>query len=169
MKNKELLKIIYCALLTALIIIGTIIIRIPIPGGSGGYVNFGDLFIFLGASMFGPLIGAIAGGVGSAMADILSGGAHWAGFSLIIKALMGFAVGKFAYNKKFHSTRNLIGVIFAIIILVIGYYIAESIIMGNIYIGLTAIPYNIVQGVISAIIYFIIGRKISKIQLIKGE
>ncbi|WP_099203427.1 ECF transporter S component [Miniphocaeibacter massiliensis] len=168
MKNKELRNIVFCALLIALVIIGTIIIRIPIPAVAG-YVHFGDLFIFLGSCIFGPIIGGIAGGLGSASADILVGASQWAVFSLIIKSLIGFVVGKFAYKHKFHSLRNLIGIIIAIVILVIGYYIVGSILLGSFKAGLVSIPYDIAQGVVSGVVYFVIGEKISKIKIIKGE
>lgn len=166
--DKKLKNLIYCALLTSLVIVGTIIIRIPIPAVSG-YINFGDLFIFLGASLFGPIVGALAGGIGSALADILSGGAQWAIFSLIIKGLMGFVVGKFAYKSKFYGFKNLIGTILAIIILVIGYYISGSLIIGSFITGLTSIPYDLIQGIISSIIYFIMGGRILKLKFKKGE
>ncbi|QQK07429.1 ECF transporter S component [Miniphocaeibacter halophilus] len=166
--DKSLKNLIYCALLTSLVIVGTIIIRIPIPAVSG-YINFGDLFIFLGASLFGPIVGALAGGIGSALADILSGGAQWALFSLIIKGLMGLVVGKLAYKNKFYGYKNLIGTILAIIILVIGYYISGSLIIGSFITGLTSIPYDLLQGIISSVIYFIMGGRILKLKFKKGE
>ena len=46
------------------------LIQIPIPLG---YAHLGDSVILITAYLFGPVVGALAGGIGSAMADILTG------------------------------------------------------------------------------------------------
>ena len=162
MENKKLIKIIYAALLTALVILGTMVIKIPIPIVSG-YINLGDFFIFLGSFLFGPVIGGVAGGLGAGLADVLSGYGQWAPFTFIIKALMGIIIGKIAFKEKFYSIKNLIGIIIAVIILVGGYYLAGSILIGSFVTGLSSIPYDFLQGLISSILYFLIGGKVSKI------
>ena len=54
----------------ALTCIATMLIQIPIPLG---YAHLGDSVILITAYLFGPVVGALAGGIGSAMADILTG------------------------------------------------------------------------------------------------
>lgn len=49
--------------------------------------------VFLSAILFGPFVGAFAGGVGSALADLLLGYPHYAGATLLIKACEGAVVG----------------------------------------------------------------------------
>jgi len=56
----------------ALTCIATIIFTFPIPATSG-YFNFGDAIVMTTALTFGPVIGAIAGGFGSGLADLLGG------------------------------------------------------------------------------------------------
>jgi len=59
------------ALLAALACIATMVIRIASP--TGGYLNLGDVIVLLAAYLLGPVYSAVAAGVGSAMADVLSG------------------------------------------------------------------------------------------------
>jgi uncharacterized membrane protein len=67
-------------------------IRIPVPR-TGGYINMGDAVIYVTALLFGRTYGAVAGGVGSALADFLGGYAVFAPFTLVIKGLEGLIVG----------------------------------------------------------------------------
>lgn len=94
MKNNIRL-LIYTALMTALVFITTSIIKIPIPF-SGGYIHAGDMCIFIAGILLGPVNGAIAAGVGSAMADFLGGYAQWVIPTLIVKSIMGLLIGYFA-------------------------------------------------------------------------
>ena len=69
----------------ALTCIATMLIQIPIPLG---YAHLGDSVILITAYLFGPVVGALAGGIGSAMADILTGYPVWAVPTLLIKTIM---------------------------------------------------------------------------------
>ena len=89
----------YTALMTAFVFITTSVIKIPIPF-TNGYIHAGDTAIFLGGILLGPVHGAVAAGIGSAMADLLGGYAHWALPTLLIKGLMGFIVGYFSSEKR---------------------------------------------------------------------
>ncbi|MGY8825029.1 MAG: ECF transporter S component [Candidatus Latescibacterota bacterium] len=60
------------ALLMALVATATMVLRLPTPA-TEGYINLGDVVIVAAALLFGPWAGAVAGGVGSAMADVLGG------------------------------------------------------------------------------------------------
>ena len=73
-------------LFAALGCVGTMVLRVPSP--TGGYMNLGDAVVVLGAWLLGPVYGAIAGGVGPAMADLLGGYAVYVPATLVIKAVM---------------------------------------------------------------------------------
>lgn len=87
-------------LFAALGCVGTMMLQVPSP--SGGYMNLGDAAVILGAWLLGPAYGAIAGGVGPAMADLLSGYAVYVPATLVIKAVMALtAAGLYrALNKR---------------------------------------------------------------------
>jgi len=47
----------------------TFIVPITIPA-TQGYINLGDIGVMISGLLFGPIIGGIAGGFGSALADL---------------------------------------------------------------------------------------------------
>mgnify|MGYP001148847382 CR=1 FL=1 len=79
------------AVLIALIAVFTLLIRIPTP--ARGYVNLSDVAITFAGLAFGPWVGAIAGGIGTALADLLGGFAPYAPISFVAHGLQGFLVG----------------------------------------------------------------------------
>ena len=95
-------KLVLCALFTALTTIATMVIQIPLS--VSGYINMGDVFVLFGAFMLGPLFGAVSAGVGSMLADILTGYVVFAPATLIIKAIMAlvyfFLFTILLYNKR---------------------------------------------------------------------
>ena len=92
------------AVFMALTCVATMVVQIPIPLG---YAHLGDSVILICAFFFGPVVGALAGGIGSAMADILTGFAVWAVPTLIIKTIMPIiACAIFGNMKSYFSKRN---------------------------------------------------------------
>jgi len=83
----------------AIVFVFTYIIYFYIPA-TEGYFNIGESGVYLAALIGGPIVGAIAGGIGSALADIALGAGIYAPGTLGIKALEGFIVG---YSYRFSS------------------------------------------------------------------
>lgn len=80
------------AILIAVTALFTYMIRIPVAP-TRGYINFGDVAIFFSAILFGPLTAFITGGIGTALADLLSGYAQWAPFTFLAHGLQGLFIG----------------------------------------------------------------------------
>ncbi len=76
------------ALSTALVLAATIMINVYVPA-TRGYFNLGETMIYLVALLFDPLTAAFAGGVGSALADVVLGYTIYAPATLVIKAAEG--------------------------------------------------------------------------------
>lgn len=55
----------------ALTCVLTMAVRIPSP--TKGYLNLGDCAVLFSGWLLGPIYGTVAGGVGSALADLLAG------------------------------------------------------------------------------------------------
>lgn len=120
------------AVFGALICVLTMVIAIPIPA-TQGFINIGDAGVMITGLLFGPLIGGLAGGIGSMLADIFLGYAIYAPATLIIKGLEGFLVGIIANPKRYISRlnyRDLLAVIVGGLIMVFGYFIYEIILFG---------------------------------------
>lgn len=84
--NEQVKTLVMTALFAAMACVATMVIHVPSP--TGGYMNLGDTIVLLGAYFLGPVYGAVAGGVGSAMADLLSGYPVYVPATLVIKAIM---------------------------------------------------------------------------------
>ena len=110
------------ALFIALTYVFTAFINIRLPiTANGGLIHLGNVPLFICAIIFGKKSGAIAGGVGMGLFDLLSGWTAWAPFTLIIVGLMGYAVG--AITEKHHGFGwNTLAIAVACVIKVAGYY-----------------------------------------------
>ena len=77
------------AVLIALTAVFTLLIRIPTP--ARGYVNLSDVAITFAGLTFGPWVGGIVGGLGTAIADLLGGFAPYAPISFVAHGRPGCA------------------------------------------------------------------------------
>lgn len=146
--DKNTKKIVLNGLMISLVCLATMAIQIPVPG-TNGYVNIGDTIIFITSILFGPTPGMIAGGIGSALADILSGYTHWALFTLIVKGLEGYVVG-FIINKFKNTSLNIIlSTLLGSVIMVFGYFVFGAYLSGGFGVSLLSVPSNCIQGVVS--------------------
>lgn len=84
------------ALAIALVCVSTMVIQIPIPLG---YMHLGNCCILLVSVYFGNMTGMLAGGIGSCLADLLSGYTQWIIPTLIIKGIMGLVIAMIAYRE----------------------------------------------------------------------
>lgn len=157
-------------LLIALVTVCTMVFQIPVSA-TNGYIHLGDSMILLVGVFFGARYGMVAGGIGSALADLLSGYAHWVPFTLVIKGLMGWLIGKIAggaaNREKFFTGRNLLASVVGIAWMVVGYFIGGGILKSSFLVALTSIPENIVQGTAGIIIFLVVGAAFHKANIYK--
>ena len=116
--------------------------------------------------MFGPIPGMIAGGIGSALADILTGYSYWALFTLIIKGFEGYIVG-IIVRKNTNLIKNILATLSGIIVMVCGYLIAGAFLQGSFIVSLSSVPSNIIQGIISMVIGIPLSLYLLNIKYIK--
>jgi len=135
----EVLQLILTAVFAALVAAATMIIRIPIPATTG-YFNIGDAMIFIAALLFGPIIGGVAGGFGSAIADII-GYPLFAPYTLVIKGVEGWLVGKLT-RRTLNS--DWIACVLGGSEMVLGYLLVEVFLFG-LGAALEELPFNIFQ------------------------
>lgn len=90
--NKKVLQLTYSGLMAALTFISTSILAFPVAF-TNGYIHLGDGFVMSCGVILGKRNGALAAGIGSALADIYLGYASWAAPTFVIKALMAYLVG----------------------------------------------------------------------------
>ena len=146
------------AAFVALTYIFTAFINVKLPiAANGGLIHLGNVPLFIGAILFGKKTGAIAGGIGMGLFDLLSGWTLWAPFTLIIVGIMGFTVGKLTEDPRHQNMKwYVIAIAAACVIKVVGYYIAEVVIYGNPLAPVASIPGNLVQIGVAAVITLIV-------------
>ena len=153
MTNDKIKKMTITALFMALTCIATMIIKLPTPG-TGGYVHLGDAFVILSGILLGPVYGAIAGGIGSALADLLGGYFIYVPITLIVKAAMAAGVGliyhKLAKNIHKPVIKCVLCGVYATVLVAGGYLFFESFMYGSA--ALASVPANIGQGISGLII-----------------
>lgn len=150
------------AIAIALVYVFTAFINVRLPiAAAGGLIHLGNVALFIFAIIFGKKTGAVAGGIGMGLFDLLSGWGVWAPFTLLIVGLMGFEVGLIT-EKKQGYVWNIIAIVLAGVIKVVGYYIAEVIIYGNWAAPVASIPGNLVQIGVAAVIVLIVIEPLKK-------
>ena len=129
------------ALMIALVTVVTLLVRVPIPA-TQGYFNFSDVAIYFVAFTFGPWIGLIAGGIGTAIADILGGFAYFAPITLVAHGLQGFLAGLIGRGRGWQALA--LGWVAGTLAMVGVYFFAELFLYG---IGAAAaeVPANLLQ------------------------
>lgn len=148
MENKTAAqRVVIAAMFAALACVATIIIKIPSP--MKGYLNLGDCIVLLAGWMLSPVYGFMAAGLGSALADLLSGYLVYAPATFFIKGAMALAA-HFGYKLFKGKTGTLISRVLsgtaAELIMILGYLAFESVLYGF-GPSLVNVPANGVQGV----------------------
>ena len=154
-------KIVLTALFAALAYVATSIIRVPTVG-TQGYVNIGDSIVLLSAWLIGGVYGALAAGIGAALADLLAQYVTYVPGTFIIKFLMALvAYLIFTALKKTNINKvvaYIVSGVVAELIMVFGYFLYESTILGYGFAAAASIPSNFIQaGTCLVIGYIAIG------------
>ncbi|MEG1848513.1 MAG: ECF transporter S component [Lachnospiraceae bacterium] len=98
---KDTRTLVTAALLAAFTCIATMVIQIPTP--TLGYIHPGDCLVLLSGVILGPVLGGFTAGIGSMLADLLSGYAIYVIPTFIIKALTACIAGylfRYLQQKK---------------------------------------------------------------------
>ncbi|WP_457742877.1 ECF transporter S component [Thermococcus sp.] len=140
----------------ALVLLATAVIRKPVPQ-TGDYLNLGDTMIMFAAMVFGPAIGAFAGGVGSAIADLALGYSSWAPVTLLVKGLEGFIIG-YASRKLEGTSGMTVAAVLGGTAMVVGYFLFEYKVFG------LSSAYNELQGnIVQAVTGVIVGTGLTNL------
>jgi uncharacterized membrane protein len=161
---KTLFRVGLVAAFATLAFAGTLVIRVPLPV-TGGYFNLGDTFVMAAGLLYGPLVGALVGMIGPALADAV-GFPQFILATAIIKFCEGGLVGLIGWSDKSDPTnrRPLLAVILGVLVLVGGYFVFEAFVypllaksipffaVTDLKAAIAEIVPNLLQGGISAVI-----------------
>ena len=151
-----MLRLVLSALFLALTFLATLL---SFPAPVVGNLNLGDGVLLLGVSLLG-IPGVIAGALGAALCDLVGPYVIYAPATLVIKLLMGFVA--YAILKVFRNREHprklalLLAGLSAELLMAGGYYFYEATFLSLGFVGaLTNIPFNLIQGAVGVIVFFL--------------
>jgi len=170
MKKNQIRKLVSAALFAALCCVSTLVLQIPSP--MSGYINMGDCFVLLSGWILGPVYGTAAAGLGSMLADMLTGYMHYAPGTLVIKAASALIAGVLfsALQKAFPSRKALLRVISGAageIVMVLGYFGYAALLLGKGLGAAASIPGNIIQGIFGIVTSVLILSLLNKNKILE--
>ncbi|MCM1132352.1 MAG: TIGR04002 family protein [Ruminococcus flavefaciens] len=151
-------------LFAALIYVFTAYIHVPT---GAGYTHAGDGLIYLASCILPTPYAVMAGALGGALADGLSGFPVWIPATVAIKAVTAL----FFSNKgeKIITLRNILGIIPSLAVCVVGYSLYEGTVMAGglswtaITAGFTQTPAYCVQVGASTVLFIVTGILLDRI------
>lgn len=169
--NERTFDLIVTSMLIALVFVATILLNIKLPiTANGGLVHLGTAMLFISSILFGPKKGAMAGAIGMALFDLVSGWTLWAPFTFLARGLQGYIVGKIAWSNGRRGNSivfNLLATIVSIPFMLGGYYICEGVLFSSWIIPVASIPGNIVQNVVGMCVAIPVCVVLKKIPIFK--
>ncbi|MBR1659504.1 MAG: ECF transporter S component [Oscillospiraceae bacterium] len=152
----------------ALVFVSTRVLQFPIPLG---YAHLGNAMILLASVFFGARTGALAGGLGSALADLTSY-PEWTLPTLVIKTLMGLLCAVIAGPARAEGTRMrqlrvFFAVLAAIAEMVAGYVAAGAALYGSWAVGLSQAPGLLTEGAAGIALFYLLGTALERTGVMK--
>ena len=128
--------------------------RTEVPAGT--YATLGDVCIFINAILLGSTWGAIVSSLGCVIADVCVGSYSYILGTLLIKAAMGFFIGRYAKHCDAWK-KSIVVAMIAEAIMVLGYFFFEAVVLSY-GLGATASIFgNCLQAVASAVGFLALG------------
>ena len=125
------------------------LISIPLPSGYG-YVNLSDAGVYLCALLLPGGLGALAAGVGAALADLILGWAMYAPVTLLVKGLTAFLAG-LAFRRAIPLA------LLCCLLVPLGYFLYEVVLLTAPMAAVNVLP-NALQAVIGAGLGTVVGK-----------
>ena len=177
MTDMKLRKLVLAALFAALCTVMTMVVQVPSP--MQGYVNLGDCAVLLSAWVLGPWYGMAAAGLGSGLADLLAGYAHYVPGTFIIKGLVALVAALLLRpllkkGEKIPFWRLALIELPSEVIMVAGYFGYKALILGKGLAAAASIPNNLVQAAVGIVLSVVLYTALAKVPEIhkafwKGE
>lgn len=134
------------------------LLSIPLPSGYG-YVNLGDAGVFLCACLLPGGLGALAAGLGAALADLILGWAIYAPVTLLIKGAAALLAG-LAFRRAKRAALPL--ALLACLVVPVGYFLYESLLLSAPAAAVN-VPLNLLQAAVGACLGTVVGRQLKKL------
>ncbi len=148
------------AVTTALVAVFTIAIRIPTP--LGGYVSLCDVAVTFVSYTFGPITGLIAGGLGTAIADLVGGFGQWAPVSFVVHGLEALIIALIVRINPDSLFYRIVSALVAVVIVAGGYFLLTGAFLVGFGAALPEVPANIVQSAVGVLLGLPLSLSVNK-------
>lgn len=176
MKKDGVRSLILSAMFAALCCVTTMLVQFPTIGG---YTNIGEAMCLLSGLILGPWYGFAAAGVGSALADLMAGYAHYVPGTFVVKGLVAMFAALLVrpllrQRARLPLWRLALLEVPSEVFMIVGYFGYKALILGKGLAAAASIPNNLVQAaigiVVSSLLYTAL-RKVPQLQnaFWKGE
>ena len=175
-KNETIRKLVLSAMFAAMCCVATMIIQFPTVAG---YTNIGEGMCLLAGLVLGPWYGFFAAGIGSGLADLLSGYGHYVPGTFLIKGLVALVAALLVRpllkkGEKIPFWRLALLELPSEAIMVVGYFGYKALILGRGLSAASSIPNNLVQAAVGIILSVLLYTALSRVPEIhkvfwKGE
>lgn len=163
-QTNDIAELCETAMFTALVFLGVSIFKFPT---AFGYTHLGDCMIFLAVLMLGGKRGALAGGIGAALADLVGGYAIWVVPTLLSKAVMALVMGFVIRSRPLGLSGRPLWIAAAVsggVCQSFGYTAARMVFYG-ITAGIASVPNLIFQTGTGIVLAFLLSESLQKTSL----
>ena len=140
-RNETIRMLVLSAMFAALCCVTTMLVQFPTVAG---YTNIGEGMCLLAGLVLGPWYGFFAAGIGSGLADLLAGYAHYVPGTFIIKGLVALVAALLKKGEKIPFWRLALIELPSEVIMVAGYFGYKALILGKGLAAAASIPNNLV-------------------------
>ena len=157
MKLREMCR---AGVLTAVVFAVTRFIQIPIPLG---YFNVGNVVILLSCLFLSVPYGVFVGGVGSALADLLSSYPVYTLPTLVIKSVMPLIFYGLTRGKP-GKGRSILAAAVATLLPLIGYTVTGAVLYGGFAVGMQQFPGLLLEYAANLILFALLYPQFARLQ-----
>lgn len=153
-------------------LVAAVVYSVPIPIPiTGGYTHPGAVAEVFVAVAFGPIVGAVASGVGAALSDLMLGYGTFAPLTLLAHGSMGLLVGWWGWRRSWRL--KVLGWILGGLALVAFYYVGEATVYQYGPAAAAAeVPINFIQvslGVFGLLLYQLVKRAYPQLDVLTAD
>ena len=171
-RSETIRMLVLSAMFAALCCVTTMLVQFPTVAG---YTNIGEGMCLLAGLVLGPWYGFFAAGIGSGLADLLAGYAHYVPGTFIIKGLVALLLRPMLKtSEKIPFWRLALIELPSEVIMVAGYFGYKALILGKGLAAAASIPNNLVQAAVGIVLSVVLYTALAKVPEIhkafwKGE
>lgn len=155
------------AMMATITFLGIYAVKIP---SLHGYSHLGDCMIFISVMLLGTKKGALAGGIGAALSDMIGGWMQWIIPTFFIKYIMAFTMGLFIDKIMPGRKGNwFIGSVVGGLVQIVLYTIVKVGIYGPGYAvaGVPGLTMQTVTGIVLGAVFIVLFQKADVLQRLK--